>query len=85
MADFADHGSAREEQHREDALAAQRAAYERQARIDESMRGFDLSKPRACIDCGEWIAPERLRIYPAAGRCTECSAEAEKRLRLRHG
>lgn len=85
MPDFADYGSAVEEQHRADALAAQQAESERQARIDESMHGYDPSKPRCCIDCGELILPERLRIYPAAGRCTECSSAAEKRLRMRHG
>lgn len=81
MADFADEGSRLEEQHRAAAIDAQRAEAERQARIAESMRGYDPSEPRYCHDCGELIPVERLRIYPMTGRCTACSAEAERRLR----
>ncbi|MDP1696483.1 MAG: TraR/DksA C4-type zinc finger protein [Xanthomonadaceae bacterium] len=85
MADFADIASALEEQQRDAALAAQRAASDRRARIAESMRGYDPALPRACVDCGDTIPLERLRIYPMTGRCTGCSAEAEKRLSARHG
>jgi RNA polymerase-binding transcription factor DksA len=32
-----------------------------------------------CVDCGEPIAPARLRAYPAATRCIECQGAYEKR------
>lgn len=34
-----------------------------------------------CLDCGERIAPERLRVQPAAKRCTACQQEHERRFR----
>ncbi len=30
-----------------------------------------------CISCGAEIDPERLRVYPAAKRCTECQTRKE--------
>ena len=32
-----------------------------------------------CVDCGEGIAPARLRAYPAATRCIGCQGAFEKR------
>lgn len=32
-----------------------------------------------CVDCGEPIAPARLRAYPAATRCIACQGALEKR------
>lgn len=32
-----------------------------------------------CVDCGEPIAPARLRAYPAATRCIVCQGALEKR------
>jgi DnaK suppressor protein len=32
-----------------------------------------------CVDCGERIAPARLRAYPAATRCVACQGALEKR------
>lgn len=32
-----------------------------------------------CTDCGEAIAPARLRAYPAATRCIACQGALEKR------
>jgi RNA polymerase-binding transcription factor DksA len=32
-----------------------------------------------CIDCGERIAPARLKAYPAATRCVDCQGAYEKR------
>lgn len=32
-----------------------------------------------CVDCGEDIAPARLRAYPAATRCIRCQGALEKR------
>jgi RNA polymerase-binding transcription factor DksA len=32
-----------------------------------------------CTDCGEAIAPARLRAYPAATRCIACQGAVEKR------
>ena len=32
-----------------------------------------------CVDCGEGIAPARLRAYPAATRCIDCQGALEKR------
>lgn len=80
MTDQADAASELEEREREAVLLAHKA------RIAESMRGYDPSRPRYCGDCGDLIQAERLRIYPMTGRCTTCSAAAETRLRRpRHG
>jgi phage/conjugal plasmid C-4 type zinc finger TraR family protein len=32
-----------------------------------------------CLDCGEPIAPARLKAYPAATRCVECQSALERR------
>ena len=32
-----------------------------------------------CTDCGEAIAPARLRAYPAATRCIACQGAVERR------
>jgi len=32
-----------------------------------------------CADCGNAIAAERLRVYPAAIRCASCQTEFERR------
>jgi RNA polymerase-binding protein DksA len=32
-----------------------------------------------CMDCGEQIAEERLRVYPTAKRCVRCQEEHELR------
>lgn len=56
---------------------------QRQARIAESMRGFDPALPLYCDDCDEQIDPERLAAYPMASRCTACAAAYEQRLRAR--
>lgn len=32
-----------------------------------------------CVDCGEPIAPARLRAYPAATRCIACQGARERR------
>lgn len=33
---------------------------------------------RECVDCGEPIAPQRLRAVPFATRCIECQEEWEQ-------
>jgi RNA polymerase-binding transcription factor DksA len=33
-----------------------------------------------CVDCGEPIAPARLRAYPTAQRCVACQGAHEKKL-----
>lgn len=38
-----------------------------------------------CTDCGDAIAPERLRAYPAAKRCAACQNEVERRRGGVHG
>lgn len=38
---------------------------------------------RICLDCGDEIDTARLRAVPAAVRCLECQARAERR--ARHG
>jgi RNA polymerase-binding transcription factor DksA len=32
-----------------------------------------------CVDCGERIAPARLKAYPAATRCIDCQSALERR------
>lgn len=52
----------------------------------EELRAIEAAQARlaqgtfgACADCGEPIARERLRAYPAAPRCTACQNEFERR------
>lgn len=44
-----------------------------QQRLDEGAYG-------ECIECGEPIAIERLRVYAAARRCAGCQSEFERRV-----
>lgn len=80
--DFADQGSALEEQAREEALAAEA---DRRRRIAESMRGYDPTLPVNCVDCGEIVPEARLKAYPHTRRCVDCSADIERTLRERRG
>lgn len=52
----------------------------------EELRAIEAAQTRlaqrtfgACADCGEPIAHDRLRAYPAAVRCTACQSEIERR------
>lgn len=81
MADFADEASRIEELHRKAALAALRAKLDHQGGLAEPARGYDSSRPRWCLDCGELIPIERLRASPMTSRCTDCLAVVERRLR----
>lgn len=83
MGDFADEASRIEYLHREAALAAQRAKADHPDRSAASGRGADPTQPRWCLDCGERIPAERLRIFPMAGRCTSCLSEVERQRRNR--
>jgi RNA polymerase-binding transcription factor DksA len=34
---------------------------------------------RNCMECGEWIPAERLKVEPGATRCVRCKSAAEKK------
>lgn len=75
MADAADKATADEE--RAMALFEE----QRQARIAESMRGYDPSLPINCVDCSEIVPVERLEAYPRTRRCQPCASDVERRYR----
>lgn len=65
---------------RMDAMQAQAMAQanERQrraelSRIDAALRRIDEDEYGYCLKCGEEIAPERLRVDPAAAFCVDCA------------
>ena len=47
-------------------------------RVDEAVRHFDEGTYGHCVDCGEPIAPARLRALPFAVRCRTCEEIREK-------
>lgn len=51
----------------------------RAASAEAAVLNHDATGPvvRACEDCGEPIAAERLRVAPGAWRCIECQRELE--------
>jgi DnaK suppressor protein len=49
------------------------------AQVEAALRRLDAGTYGDCIDCGNVIAPARLRVRPAAMRCAVCQAAAESR------
>ena len=47
-------------------------------KIDESLRKLDEGTYGTCDDCGEDIAPERLRVLPFAICCRDCQEIREE-------
>lgn len=78
MADAADHASAADE-----AAMARFEEQQRQARIAESMRGYDPALPVNCVDCGEDVPKARLEAYPHTRRCQPCASDVELGIRKR--
>lgn len=86
MGDIADRAEVSEAHDRQDALDAHRARVALEERIAAAKRPRVPDAERCCVECGELIGVERLRVLPFAGRCAECAREHEKRLRgARHG
>ena len=50
-------------------------------KVNDAIRRFDEGTYGCCVDCGEGIAPSRLRAMPFAIRCKDCE---EFRERLQH-
>ena len=46
-------------------------------RVDEAVRRCDEGTYGYCVDCGEVIAPVRLRALPFAVRCRDCEETRE--------
>lgn len=46
--------------------------------IEAALKRIEAGTYGACVDCGTAIAPERLRVYPIARRCTACQRRHEK-------
>jgi len=49
------------------------------AQIESALQRLDAGTYGDCIDCGNVIAPARLRVQPAALRCAACQVKAESR------
>lgn len=45
--------------------------------IDRALADIDAGRYGTCEDCGEPIAPKRLKALPFATRCVECQAATE--------
>jgi len=46
--------------------------------IDQALNRIETDQYGRCIDCGEWINEERLKIMPYAVRCRNCKAYREE-------
>lgn len=57
--------------------AGQRRRHEL-ARIAAALQRVDVGGYGECIECGEAVAPGRLRADPAATHCIECASAAER-------
>jgi RNA polymerase-binding transcription factor DksA len=42
------------------------------------MRGYDPAAPINCIECGELVSTERLKLRPHTRRCLPCAADVER-------
>jgi DnaK suppressor protein len=47
------------------------------ANINRALEDLDAGRYGTCEDCGEAIAPKRLKALPFATRCVECQAATE--------
>jgi len=51
------------------------------AQVEAALQRLEAGTYGDCVDCGNVIAPARLRVQPAALRCAACQAQAESRRR----
>jgi DnaK suppressor protein len=49
--------------------------------IEEALGRMDRGEYGRCMDCGQWIRPERLEAMPYAVRCRSCQEKWEKTAR----
>ena len=47
------------------------------AQVEAALQRLDGGTYGNCRDCGQPILPQRLRVQPAAERCTHCQAASE--------
>jgi len=60
-------------QGQEMAQAVERRRRARLALVDAALKRLDAGDYGTCVDCGEDIAPGRLRVDAAAARCVACA------------
>lgn len=48
------------------------------AQVEAALQRLDAGTYGDCPDCGKPIPPERLRVQPAAERCTPCQTASER-------
>ena len=60
-------------------LAEVRHALAELTQVDAALARMRDGTYGECTDCGEAIAPARLRAYPAATRCIACQGAVERR------
>ncbi len=63
-------------QHQAMAQAQQRRRDGERLRIAAALERLESGEYGYCTDCGEEVAPERLRIDPALARCADCTRNA---------
>jgi RNA polymerase-binding transcription factor DksA len=68
--DFADQAVQTQNDETLEAIGA--AAQEEVLQIDHALQRIDMGTYGVCENCGESIAPERLRVVPYASRCSRC-------------
>ncbi len=71
-ADFAE--EARQMENSEVASTLEHTAILQAQQIKASIERIDAGSYRECVDCGNQINPEKLRVRPHATRCVDCAA-----------
>jgi len=54
------------------------------SKVDTAIRRLDQGTYGQCADCGNAIAPQRLRALPFAVRCLSCQNSRESTTSIRH-
>jgi len=64
---------------REISFATRELLVERVNRLAAALERFDGGEYGTCVECGETIAPARLRVMPEVQTCVRCQDRLERR------